>query len=78
MAMLLGKKVGMTRVYNEAGRSGAGNGHSGRSLHRYAGQDQQDGRLQRHPDGFEDSKPSRCTEPQVGHARRPIRVRRNS
>ncbi|MBN1505235.1 MAG: 50S ribosomal protein L3 [Sedimentisphaerales bacterium] len=70
MAMLLGKKVGMTRVYDEAGRLVPVTViQAGPCTVTQVKTGKMDGysAIQM---GFEDSKSSRCTQPQVGHARK--------
>jgi large subunit ribosomal protein L3 len=70
MAMLLGKKVGMTRVYNEAGRLVPVTViQAGPCTVTQVKTSKTDGynAIQM---GFEDAKPSRCTQAQVGHAKK--------
>jgi large subunit ribosomal protein L3 len=70
MAMLLGKKVGMTRVYDEAGRLVPVTViQAGPCTVTQVKTCDTDGynAIQL---GFEDAKPARCTRGQVGHARK--------
>jgi large subunit ribosomal protein L3 len=70
MAMLLGRKVGMTRVYDEAGRLVPVTViQAGPCTVTQVKTSQTDGynAIQM---GFDDTKPSRCTQPEVGHAKK--------
>jgi large subunit ribosomal protein L3 len=70
MAMLLGKKVGMTRVYDEAGRLVPVTViQAGPCTVTQVKTGETDGynAIQL---GFDDTKPSRCTQAQVGHAQK--------
>ena len=70
MAMLLGKKVGMTRVYDESGRlipvTVIQAGPCTVTQIKTAGTDGYSAVQM----GFKDVKPSRRTQPQIGHARK--------
>jgi large subunit ribosomal protein L3 len=70
MAMLLGRKVGMTRVYDEAGRLVPVTViQAGPCTVTQVKTSQTDG-YNAVQMGFEDKKPSRCTHSQVGHAQK--------
>jgi large subunit ribosomal protein L3 len=70
MAMLLGKKVGMTRVYDEAGRLVPVTViQAGPCTVTQVKTSKTDG-YNAVQMGFEDAKPSRCTQSQIGHARK--------
>jgi large subunit ribosomal protein L3 len=70
MAMLLGRKVGMTRVYDEAGRLVPVTViQAGPCTVTQVKTSQTDG-YNAVQMGFEDKKPSRCTHAQVGHAQK--------
>jgi large subunit ribosomal protein L3 len=70
MAMLLGRKVGMTRVYDEAGHLVPVTViQAGPCTVTQVKTSQADG-YNAVQMGFEDRKPSRCTQSQVGHAQK--------
>jgi large subunit ribosomal protein L3 len=70
MAMLLGKKVGMTRVYDEAGRLMPVTViQAGPCTVTQVKTSQTDG-YNAVQMGFEDKKPSRCTQQEVGQAKK--------
>jgi large subunit ribosomal protein L3 len=70
MAMLLGRKVGMTRVYDEAGRLVPVTViQAGPCTVTQVKTSQTDG-YNAIQIGFDDAKPSRCTQPEVGHAKK--------
>ena len=70
MAMLLGKKIGMTQVYDEAGQNAAGYRHTGWSLHIMQVKTVETDGYNAVQLGYDDVKESRRIAAAVGHAKK--------